>query len=384
MPHMAALGITRIANVTGLDTIGIPVVMVTRPNAKSLSVAQGKGPTLACAKASGLMEAIESHHAENITRPLKLANFTQLQRDHRMIDLPSLPGYAGATFHSEQRTLWIEGQDLADGGPRWLPFALAHTDFTLPLPPGSGAFFMGSSGLASGNHPLEAIVHGLCELIERDAATMFRLAGDEARRAARIDLDTIDDPGCRALLGQYGRAGVSVAVSDITGDAGVAAFHAVVIDREPNLARALGPMGGMGCHPAREIALSRALTEAAQSRLTLIAGARDDMVSQRLAPDAYLRAHADFHAARLAPGPLRRYSDIPTHAHARLEDDLGFILGRLRAIGCGQVVAINLTRPEVGIPVVRMVVPGLEILNDLPGYSPGRRARPLCQRRAAR
>ena len=54
-----ALGITRVADVTRLDTIGLPVVVVHRPNVRSLSVSQGKGVSLAAAKASGLMEAIE-------------------------------------------------------------------------------------------------------------------------------------------------------------------------------------------------------------------------------------------------------------------------------------------------------------------------------------
>lgn len=57
---MPAFGITRIANVTGLDTIGIPVVMVCRPNSRSISVSQGKGPDLDAARASGLMESVES------------------------------------------------------------------------------------------------------------------------------------------------------------------------------------------------------------------------------------------------------------------------------------------------------------------------------------
>ena len=62
-PHMAAMGITRVANVTGLDRIGIPVVMVCRPNSRSLAVAQGKGLDLDAAKASGLGESIEAYHA---------------------------------------------------------------------------------------------------------------------------------------------------------------------------------------------------------------------------------------------------------------------------------------------------------------------------------
>ncbi|MHA1566275.1 MAG: hypothetical protein ACTSX7_13265, partial [Alphaproteobacteria bacterium] len=55
-PFLPAMGITRIANVTGLDTIGIPVVMVLRPNSRSVSVSQGKGFSLDDAKASGVME----------------------------------------------------------------------------------------------------------------------------------------------------------------------------------------------------------------------------------------------------------------------------------------------------------------------------------------
>jgi ribosomal protein S12 methylthiotransferase accessory factor len=73
-PHLARMGITRIANVTGLDRIGVPVVMVCRPNARSLAVSQGKGLTLDAAKASGVMEALELDHAERILLPLMLGS----------------------------------------------------------------------------------------------------------------------------------------------------------------------------------------------------------------------------------------------------------------------------------------------------------------------
>ena len=68
-PYLPVMGITRIANVTGFDTIGIPVVMVTRPNSRSISVSQGKGFDVPSAKASGVMESIESYHAERIDLP---------------------------------------------------------------------------------------------------------------------------------------------------------------------------------------------------------------------------------------------------------------------------------------------------------------------------
>ena len=72
------MGITRIADVTGLDTIGIPVVMVYRPNSRSVVVAQGKGLDLLAAKVSGAMESVEVFMAERITKPLLLGSFNDL------------------------------------------------------------------------------------------------------------------------------------------------------------------------------------------------------------------------------------------------------------------------------------------------------------------
>jgi YcaO-like protein with predicted kinase domain len=66
-PLLPQMGITRLANVTGLDTIGIPVVMSVRPCSRSLSVSQGKGLDLDSAKASAAMESIEGYHAERVS-----------------------------------------------------------------------------------------------------------------------------------------------------------------------------------------------------------------------------------------------------------------------------------------------------------------------------
>ncbi|MDC0713640.1 YcaO-like family protein [Stigmatella sp. ncwal1] len=377
------MGITRVANVTGLDTIGIPVVMVIRPNARSLSVSQGKGSELASARASGLMEAIELYHAEHITQPLKLATFNELRFTHRMVDVTVLPALSVSQFHGHYRTLWIEGRSLFDEGSTWVPYEMVHMDYTLPLPSGSGSFLMSSSGLASGNHPMEAVNHALCELIERDATTLFRLSGEEARQRRRVDPATVDDPGCRALLAQYARARVEVGIWEITSDVGVAAFSCTIVDSEPEPQRPIGPMGGMGCHPCRAEALSRALTEAAQSRLTVITGARDDV--RHMGPQSL---EEEFEAARrmrdtlVAMPRTHRFQDAPDFQGGCLEENHAFLLGRLRAAGLGEAVGVDLTRPQFGIPVVRVIVPGLEPLNDIPGYVPGSRARRRLSERA--
>lgn len=168
-------GVRLIANVTGLDFIGIPVVTVCRPNSRSISVAQGKGVTPVAAKASGLMESIELYHAEKITLPLKLASYEELRYTHVLVDVDQLPRCAGSLFHPFLQLLWIEGIDLLQDEYVWLPYEMVHTNFTPPLPSGSGCFWLTSSGLASGNHPLEALSHALCELVECDSVTLWAL-----------------------------------------------------------------------------------------------------------------------------------------------------------------------------------------------------------------
>lgn len=369
------LGITRIANVTGLDFIGIPVVIVCRPNARSLAVSQGKGIDLDAARASGLMESVELYHAERITSVLKFASWNDLRFKERLVDLNGLPLLSVSTFQPDRLLLWISGVDLFGPTEVWLPFELVHTNYTLPLPPGSGCFIMSSNGLASGNHPLEAIVHGLCEVIERDATTLFRFASETAQASRRVDLETIQDSACRAILDLLDRAKVSVGIWDVTSDVRIPAFRAIILDREPNPFRPLGPLEGMGCHPVREIAFLRALTEAAQGRLTLIAGSRDDNPRSLYgeAQDADLISRA---RARLTNEQgIRAFEETPSISNASFEHDVASILSALTGAGLHQAIVVDLSKPEFGIPVARVVVPGLEPYHRVQGYVPGARAR---------
>lgn len=385
-PLMPVLGITRVANITGLDSIGVHAVMVCRPNARSVAVSQGKGLDLDAARASGLMEALESFHAERVDHPLRLASYNDMRFTRPVIDLAGLPRIAASPFHPARRLLWIEGADLIGGGPLWLPFDLVHTCYTLPLPEGSGCFFMSSNGLASGNHALEAVSHAICEVVERDATAVWHARGAAARAAARLDLATVDDPGCLEVLWKLRRAGVAVAVWDTTSDIGIPSFHCWIVERSAHSLRPL-PMGvGSGCHPCREVALLRALTEAAQTRLTQISGARDELSRLDIEQGCYADAIAAARAEACAAGPgrsLRTFQRVPTRSTGSLDEDVAWELERLRAAGIEQVALVDLTKPEIGIPVVRVVIPGLEALHDAPGYVPGPRARAARQEGAS-
>lgn len=381
-PLMAVMGITRIANITGLDRLGIPVVTVCRPNARSLAVSQGKGLDLTSAKVSGLMEAVETYHAEHITLPLTLATFNELRFSRPLVDVTRLPRLSVGAFHPNLRLLWISGHELLGDTPVWLPFELVHTDFTVPLPSGSGSFFMSSNGLASGNHLLEAISHGLCEVVERDATTLWHLRPAEERHQTRLDLDSVDDPGCREVLEKFGRAGVDVAVWETSSDIGLPAFFCMSAERAPEPFRPLYPTTGAGCHPARQVALARALTEAAQVRATLISGSRDDLGVARYYetlrdPDLWRRVHA----VMRSNGPVRRFQQVPSFEGDSVDEDVAWELERVAAAGLEQVVVVDLTHPAFGIPVARVVIPGLEAIHDAPGYVPGLRARRVLEER---
>jgi len=373
-PHLDAMGITRIANVTGLDRIGVPVVMVCRPNARSLAVSQGKGLTLEAAKASGVMEAAELHHAERIELPLKLGSARDLAATHRLVDLDALPRLSESRFHPDLPILWIEGRNLLTDAPVWLPYELVHTNYTLPLPTGSGCFPASSNGLASGNHILEAIDHGIAEVVERDSTSVWNHLDKAGRDRTRIDLCAVDDDDCAAVLDRLERAGFAVAAWDATTDVGIASFYCLIVDLRHESAHC---GAGAGAHPSRAVALLRALTEAIQVRTTYIAGSRDDLRPEEFTPPAIEQKLRRARALMGQAGAARSFRDVPTYESATCAEDLAWMLERLRAVGIAEVVALDLTRGEFGVPVARIVIPGLEGPDDHARYLPGARVREL-------
>ena len=368
------MGITRVANVTGLDSVGIPVVMVCRPNSRSVTVSQGKGIDLASARVSGLMECAELYHAETMTVPLRLATYEELRYQHAVVDVDQLPRTSDSRFHSNLRLLWCEGQDLLNGEIVLVPYEMVHTSFTTPLPEGHGCFAASSNGLASGNNAMEAVSHGICEVVERDATTLWRLRPKQDREGNRLDLDSVNDALCQEVIRKFESAGLAVAVWDITSDVGIAAFTCCIVPREPGGLWNSSLAVGHGCHPDRQVALLRALTEAAQTRLTLISGLRDDFgreaYRQLLDPDVA----KGIRKSSAVSTATQRFQDVPHRDGETIEDDVEWELECLRKAGVNRVVVVDLTKTEFGLPVFRVVVPGLESILE-PGYVPGRRAR---------
>ena len=367
-PFLRTMGITRLADITGLDMIGIPVAQAVRPMGRSLSVSQGKGRTIEAAFASAAMEAVEMWHAEFADLDHITASRADLHGSgHNTLEIrhlvPASDHYDDATRDAWENTpmRWVSGRNLVDGRTVLVPFDTVHMDLTQE----ADTEFLprSSNGLAGGNTMSEAIASALHEVIERDCTADFAKLEKLKQSARRIDTEALAKKWLSAawMIGLVEETGLAIDLFDMTNDIGIPTVSARIYDRAG--ARAVGDLSphavGAGTHLDPETAVTRAITEAAQSRLTKISGTRDDLQRHR-----YKKTPAANFAERLHYMADMVEPRIGTFAHAdnsagTAAEDVQSLVDSLTSAGIRQIVAVDLTKPEIGIPVVRCIVPGL-------------------------
>jgi YcaO-like protein with predicted kinase domain len=366
-PRLPEFGITRLARLTGLDFLGIPVWSAIRPNSKTVAAAQGKGIDDDAAAASAMMEAIEGATAERADLPHVTHSQREMAASGRQVVLLDDLLRAGNELPDNDEVLdWIEGFDLATGAAVWVPMEAATLSDERIL----SRYWQSTDGLASGNVLWEAIFHGLCERIERDALTLWGLQ-DEAEIASRCcEPSAFDDPELRILVAKIEDAGLRVQLFDIASDVGVPVFFATISPPPSGDAtrwRHFDLVSGSGCHPVPARAAIRAVTEAAQSRLTAISGARDDFD-----PSTYrARLNGDLLPYLSAP-PTRGFNK--TSAAMAPSTYLDFMIGRVRAVGARSIVVVPLESGESGYAVAKVLVSDLETVPGRRRFPHGRRA----------
>lgn len=351
-PKVPAAGITRVADITSLDRIGIPVFSCIRPTAGdgAITVYNGKGATVEESRISAIMEGIERYSSEMHDRRPELAPYMEmLARGANVLDPADL--ILPENADTGRLIAWTEGVDIVSGKPIFVP---SHAVFH-PLPPNyRGLFRTNTNGLASGNTLEEAIFHALSEVIERDAWSLVEACRDTG--PAVVD---IGDPVIRDMQKKFADAGVEVTVRDITSDVGIPTMAAVaddVLTKDPMLLTI-----GIGTHTSARIAVMRALTEVAQSRLTQIHGAREDTTI------AEMRKRMGYERAKRINGYWYRdngtipYDRVASFDSDDFKKDIEFVIESLKKQGLDRVIVVDLTREEIGIPVVRVIVPGLEM-----------------------
>ncbi|MGA2122027.1 MAG: YcaO-related McrA-glycine thioamidation protein [Methanoregula sp.] len=350
-PKVPAAGITRVADITNLDRIGIPVFSCIRPTAMdgAITVYNGKGATIEESRISAIMEGIERYSAEVHDRDLRVALYQELEGREPVVNPQDLILPEGAL--TDRFMSWCEGYDIVNNKTLWVPaYAVFH-----PVPPRHrGLFRTNTNGLASGNTLEEAIFHALSEVIERDAWSLVETTRDTGPVVVGID-----DPVIRDMQKKFADAQVEVKVRDITSDIGIPTIAAVADDvllKDPSLLTI-----GIGTHTSARIAVMRALTEVAQSRLTQIHGAREDTtlaeMRKRMGYDRAKRINRYWYRDN---GTVD-YADIPSSDTDDFQKDIQNIIDALGKKGLDRVIVVDLTREEIGIPVVRVIVPGLEV-----------------------
>ncbi|WTW95368.1 YcaO-like family protein [Streptomycetaceae bacterium NBC_01309] len=350
-PLLRSYGVTRVADVTGMDDIGISVTVAVRPLGRTLSVAQGKGTTLAAARVSGAMEAIEVWHGEHAVPKAALRG--PAESANAPYPIAALESHPGSLVTPRTVLDWITATSLADDTLVHVPRASVvlgrhrHSKWRLHLPSSS------TNGLASGNTRAEAICHGLCELIERDVISDLRTRG-QASDAERIAPETVTGPECAALLDKLTRARVWFELWHLPNRFGVpVAVCYLWREDQPTLL-----VSGSGAHVDPAVALSRAITEAAQTRLTQIVGTREDInpLAYRAGPSA---------RPRHDPAPAVSWDEIArrfTAFHATDDEEAAYLIKLVTDHAGHSPLAVELTRgrhARHGLHVVKVLAPHL-------------------------
>jgi ribosomal protein S12 methylthiotransferase accessory factor len=371
-PFLSRAGVTRIADVTGLDNIGVPTTLAIRPNALTIACSSGKGLTVDQAYVSGAMEAFELYAAETASLPSIRASHRELSMRYAVAAVDDLPLSRWSLFSPEWPFHWFLGWDLISQSEVPVPLAIVGMSRGSALVASAGTFQVSSNGLGAGNSLLEAVTAGLYECIERDAiACNFHAATHRGQKIGLLE-DAIlrGYPHVAGVLERCDQADVKVVVYDCVADTDVPTYSAIAYNRTD---RGVGVVRGSGTHLDPEVAILRAITEALQARLNFIAGSRDDIFRS-----AFARARMDWGQAVAAierdelngcRAPVRK-----SRASDTFEDDLTELLACVRATGLQSVVVVDLTPVEFPVHVVRVIVPGFEGYMHH-GYRPGRRAR---------
>lgn len=340
-PALGWAGVTRIGEVTHLDRIGLPVFQAVRPMSRSLAVHQGKGRCEADARISAAMEAIEGACAEAVQADGPCCRYDDLPEDER---LPRFLDYGevrpSRTQWPDAPIRWHAAERFPEGGRVFVPFDTVSVDFTFD---GDSPFARSSLGLGAGASLEDATVAALLERIERDAQAYWLKSGMAGQARARVDPQTIGASWFHALADHLADLGIAIAVYVVEG-----------VGRLPVVMCRLDDPGyapsflGAACRPDPDDALFRAFAEAAQSRLTIISGARDDIT-----PDEPTQAgHRALGAPTGQSTDWRRVRDAYC-AHPSLQT----LCTRLADDGVRNMLRCDLSLP--GVSVVRLWTPGL-------------------------
>ncbi|MBQ2831684.1 YcaO-related McrA-glycine thioamidation protein [Methanobrevibacter sp.] len=354
-------GITRIADITDLDRIGLPIYTAIRPTAEEggVSIYGGKGISKNHAKASAMMEGFERYSAERqdsdeviVASPSEISEFGEFIEPESL----NLPKELEKKCINDLRLEWSLSHDLISNKDYYVPTNAVFHPYTHENDITS-LFKSNTNGLASGNILEESILHGMFEVIERDAWSIFELTH---KNYAQIDTSSIESEIVNDTIDKFESEGINIKLMDFTADINVPTIAASADD---TVTRDAGLLTlGMGTHLDPEVAILRALTEVAQSRATQINGAREDTVRADFAREAGYERMKRINKYYFKEEEEKiSLSDIENKATTSITEDIEIVKEELISNDISKILYTDLTRPELDISVVRVIIPEMEI-----------------------
>ncbi len=353
-------GITRVTEITHLDRLKIPVFSAIRPTSEkgSISVYAGKGINTNQAKASAMMEGFERYSAEKQKTDKTIISTTdELKQDYIEPQSLNIPKETKI-----DKIEWSKCYDLIDKKEYYVPSNAIFHPYNY-----NNLFKSNTNGLASGNTLNEAILHAIFEVIERDAWSIFELT---KKNSKQINLQSIQSKTINNILDKFQKQNIHIKLMDLTADIKIPTIAASSDDRQlkdPGLLTL-----GIGTHLDPEIAILRALTEVAQSRATQIQGSREDTTRADFIRKAGYQRMKKINKHYFNQQKQKiNYKNIPNNSKDTINKNIKFTIKQLQKNNIQHVLYYNLTRPELNINVVRVIIPTMELYsidNTRPGY----------------
>jgi putative methanogenesis marker protein 1 len=348
------IGMMDFREASGLDRIGIPVFTCdrVRPDHSKTSHT-GKGVSPIQAQVSLTMEAIERYSSEfrdEYRDKLVHGSFNNLKSKFNILDPREMILSQASDYNHESVIHWARGYDVAKNEDILVPACAVYHPFHM-----GEAFLLEThtNGLASGNALEEAVVHGLAELIERDAWSIARYT--RAFSDALFIEDVPDNRFIVSIFEKFEDASIEIVAKDITTDIGVPVIAAFSRDL---VYPTMKPIDGFGAHLDPRVAMIRSLLEIVTTRALFIQKLGIEGLKEWVT--AYLGDHGNDEDPRFYAYGQKGLRDLEVGYSEDILLDIRDIVAKLEARGLERAIAVDLTRPDTGIPTVRMIVPGLE------------------------
>jgi len=347
------VGMLSFRNATEVDRIGIQVFTCDRirPDG-SMTSHTGKGVSPIQAQVSITMESIErycSEFREEYLNKLVRGSYNHLKSKFSVLD-PREMILSGLSAYDHDREIhWTWGCDLSRGEEILVPACAVyhpfHEDQILIMN-------THTNGIAAGNTMEEAVIHGLAEVVERDAWSIAQYT-QHFHDAIFIE-DDRENEFIIGIFEKFEKAGIEIVAKDLTTDVGIPVVAAFSRDL---LHQTMETIDGFGSHLDPKVATVRALLEIATTRALFIQ--KYGLEGMCETAPLYLRQGEDENP-RFYAYNQKGIKELEVGYSDDIYDDVQSMISKLRARGLDRVIAVNLTRSDVDIPTVRMIVPGME------------------------